>query len=69
MNTDTITRKEVSSVKILEKANLAKILPAAIFGLGILTTVLTNKNSAIERDMLKDELKEELLKELTADEN
>ena len=56
-------------MKILDKANLAKILPAAIFGLGLLTTVLTNKNSAIEREMLKDELKEELLKELTADEN
>ena len=56
-------------MKLFEKVNPAKLLPAAIFGLGILTTVLTNKNSALERDALKNELKEELLKELTSNEN
>ena len=56
-------------MNILEKVQPAKILPAVIFGLGILTTVLTNKNSAIEREMLKCELRDELLKELTSNEN
>lgn len=56
-------------MKNFNKANVGKILPAVIFGLGILTTVLTNKNSAIERETLKSELKDELLKELTSTEN
>lgn len=56
-------------MKLLEKMQPSKLLPLAIFGLGILTTVLTNKNSAIERDAMKSELKDELLKELTSDEN
>ena len=45
------------------------ILLAVIFGLGLLTTVLTNKNDSIAREALKSELKEELLKELTSSEN
>lgn len=53
-------------MKLFEKANVGKILPVAIFGLGLLTTVLTNKNSAIERETMKSELKEELLKEITS---
>lgn len=53
-------------MKIFEKANMSKILPVAIFGLGLLTTALTNKNSAIERDAMKSELKAELMKELTS---
>lgn len=56
-------------MKLSDKVQLGKILPAVIFGLGILTTVLTNKNSAIEREALKSELKDELLKELTSTEN
>lgn len=56
-------------MKIMDKAQAGKLLPVVIFGLGILTTVLTNKNSAIEREALKDELKDELLKELTSTEN
>lgn len=58
-----------NSMKIFEKMQPAKLLPIAIFGLGILTSVLTNKNSAIEREVMKSELKEELLKELTSTEN
>ena len=49
--------------------NASKLLPVVIFGLGILTTVLSNKNSAIERETMKSELKAELLKELTSAEN
>ena len=56
-------------MKILEKVNLSKLLPVAIFGLGLLTTALTNKNNAIEREVMKNELKDELLKELTSIEN
>lgn len=56
-------------MKIFEKVNLSKFLPAAIFGLGILSSVLTNKNSAIERETMKNELRDELLKELTSNEN
>jgi hypothetical protein len=56
-------------MKLLGKVNAGKFLPAVIFGLGILTTVLTNKNSTIERETMKSELKDELLKELTSDEN
>ena len=56
-------------MKLPDKAALGKVLPAVIFGLGILTTVLTNKNSAIERETMKSELKDELLKELTSTEN
>lgn len=56
-------------MKFLEKMQPSKLLPIAIFGLGILTSVLTNKNSAIEREAMKSELKDELLKELTSTEN
>lgn len=56
-------------MKLLEKVNLGKILPPVIFGLGILSSVLANKNSAIERENMKSELKDELLKELASDEN
>lgn len=56
-------------MKLFEKVNLGKILPAAIFGLGILTSVLTNKSNAIERENMKNELKEELLNELNSDED
>ena len=56
-------------MKVFEKANLGKLLPIAIFGLGLLTTALTNKSNALEREAMKSELKEELLKELTSDEN
>ena len=56
-------------MKLLEKVQPAKLLPAVIFGLGILTSVLTNKNSAIEREVMKSELKDEILKELTSTEN
>lgn len=56
-------------MKLSEKVNLSKLLPVAIFGLGILSSVLTNKNSAIERETMKNELKDELLKELTSNEN
>ena len=56
-------------MKLLGKIKPDKLLPVAIFGLGILTSVLTNKNSAIEREVMKSELKEELLKELTSTEN
>lgn len=56
-------------MKLFEKVNPAKLLPIAIFGLGILTTVLTNKNNAIEREVMKGELKDELIKELTSGEN
>ena len=70
MNTFAIRRKEVNTrMKILEKVNLSKLLPVAIFGLGLLTTALTNKNSEIEREMMKNELKDELLRELTSNEN
>ena len=51
------------------KVNAGKFLPALIFGWGLLTTVLTNKNDAIARETMKSELKEELLKELTSTEN
>ena len=53
-------------MKITNKLSLSKLLPVAIFGLGLLTTALTNKNSAIEREAMKNELKDELLKELTS---
>lgn len=56
-------------MKLPGKAALGKVLPVVIFGLGILTTVLTNKNGAIERETMKSELKDELLKELTSTEN
>ena len=56
-------------MKLLGKANAGKLLPVVIFGLGILTTVLTNKSSAIERETMKSELKDELLQELTSTEN
>lgn len=56
-------------MKLQGKVALGKVLPVVIFGLGILTTVLTNKNSAIERETMKSELKDELLKELTSNEN
>lgn len=56
-------------MKLFNKANTGKILPVVIFGLGILTSVLTNKNGAIERETMKSELKDELLKELTSNEN
>ena len=56
-------------MKNFDKVNAGKLLPVVIFGLGILTTVLTNKNSAIERETMKNELKDELLKELTSTEN
>ena len=56
-------------MKLSNKVNAGKILPAVIFGLGLLTTVLTNKNDAIARENLKGELKAELLKELTSDKN
>lgn len=56
-------------MKIMEKVNFAKLLPVAIFGLGLLTTALTNKNSAIEREAMKSELKTELMKELTSNKN
>lgn len=52
-------------MKLFEKVQPAKLLPLAIFGLGILTSVLTNKNAAHEREAMKGELKEELLKELS----
>lgn len=52
-------------MKIFEKVKPGKLLPVAIFGLGILTTVLTNKNSAMEREALKGELKKELLEEIS----
>lgn len=52
-------------MKIFEKIQPAKLLPVAIFGLGILTSILTNKNAAYEREVMKGELKEELLKELS----
>lgn len=42
---------------------LGKILPMVIFGLGILTTVLSNKNDALSREQLKNEIKEELRNE------
>lgn len=53
-------------MKLFDKVNLGKILPVAIFGLGILTSVLTNKSNAIERENMKNELKDELLNELTS---
>lgn len=53
-------------MKLFDKVNLGKILPIGIFGLGILTSVLTNKNNAIERENMKNELKDELLNELTS---
>ena len=53
-------------MKITNKIDLSKILPVVIFGLGLLTTALTNKNNAIEREAMKNELKEELLNELTS---
>ena len=56
-------------MKLFGKANNGKFLPVVIFGLGILTTVLTNKSNAIERETMKSELKDELLKELTSTEN
>lgn len=56
-------------MKLMEKVNLSKLLPVAIFGLGLLTTALTNKNNAIEREAMKNELKNELMKELTSNEN
>jgi hypothetical protein len=56
-------------MKLFNKVNPGKLLPAVIFGLGILTTVLTNKNNDFEREAMKSELKEELLKELTSIEN
>ena len=56
-------------MKLFNKANAGKILPVVIFGLGLLTTVLTNKNDDITREALKSELKDELLKELTSTEN
>lgn len=56
-------------MKLLDKMQPAKILPVVIFGLGLLTTVLTNKNSAIERETMKSELKDEILKELISSEN
>jgi hypothetical protein len=56
-------------MKLPDKTSLGKFLPAVIFGLGILTTVLSNKNGAIERETMKSELKDELLKELTSTEN
>lgn len=56
-------------MKGLEKVKPSKLLPLAIFGLGILTTILTNKNAAHEKEVLKSELKGELLKELTSDKN
>jgi hypothetical protein len=56
-------------MKLFNKANAGKLLPAVIFGLGLLTTVLTNKNDNIAREAMKSELKDELLKELTSTEN
>ena len=56
-------------MKLSGNIQLGKVLPAVIFGLGLLTTVLTNKNDAIARETLKNELKDELLKELTSTEN
>jgi hypothetical protein len=56
-------------MKLPGKEALGKVLPAVIFGLGLLTTVLTNKNDSIARETLKSELKDELLKELTSTEN
>lgn len=56
-------------MKLFAKGNASKLLSVAIFGLGIVTTILTNKNSAIERENLKNELKDELLSELTSTEN
>lgn len=53
-------------MKIKNKAGLSKVLPMIIFGLGLLTTALTNKNSDLEREAMKSELKEELIKELTS---
>lgn len=53
-------------MKLFKKMQPGKLLPVAIFGLGILTTVLTNKNTAMEREALKGELKNELMKELTS---
>ena len=69
MNTTTNMEKGVKTMKLPGKEALGKVLPAVIFGLGILTTVLSNKNSAIERETMKNELKDELLKELTSNEN
>lgn len=56
-------------MKLFNKVNVGKVLPAVIFGLGLLTTVLTNKNDSIARETLKGELKDELLKELTSNKN
>ena len=57
-------------MKNINKSELGKkFLPVLIFGLGLLTTVLTNKNNDIEREAMKEELKEEIIKELTTDEN
>ena len=53
-------------MKIKNKVDLSKLLSVTIFGLGLLTTALTNKNNAIEREAMKNELKEELLKELAS---
>lgn len=56
-------------MKFSGMAKPKKLLPILIFGLGLLTTALTNKNSEIEREEMKNELKEELLRELTSTEN
>lgn len=55
----------------MKKINIdsSKILPIAIFGLGILTSVLSNKNQANERNALKNELKEEIMKDLSSNNN
>lgn len=46
------------------KFDSTKILPVVIFGLGAVTTLLTNKNETIARNTMKNELKDEILKEV-----
>ena len=54
-------------MKGFEKVKPSKLLPLAIFGLGLLTTVLNNKKDAQEKQVMKSEIKKELMKELSSD--
>lgn len=65
----TVMRKEVNLMKILGKLAPQKLIPIAIFGLGLITQALTNINSKNEREVMKSEIKQELIDELLSDKN